>query len=65
MKGTGVSPEDCRYLEISEGKNLTDPLIKYIAEECYCIDPQSSTRLDICKLGNDAGIIGAASLYTL
>lgn len=24
MKGTGVSPEDCRYLEISEGKNLTE-----------------------------------------
>ena len=48
-----------------EGKNLTDPLIKYIAEECYCIDPNSSTKLDICKLGNDAGIIGAAYLYTL
>ncbi len=48
-----------------EGSNLTDPLLKYIAEECYCIDPTSSTKLDICKLGNDAGIIGAASLYTL
>ena len=48
-----------------EGKNLTDPLLKYIADECYCIDPNSSTKLDICKLGNDAGIIGAASLYTL
>ncbi len=48
-----------------EGKNLTDPLLKYITEECYCIDPESSTKLDICKLGNDAGIIGAASLYTL
>lgn len=48
-----------------EGKNLTDPLIKYVAKECYCIDPNSSTKLDICKLGNDAGIIGAAYLYTL
>ncbi len=48
-----------------EGKNLTDPLLRYIADECYCIDPNSSTKLDICKLGNDAGIIGAASLYTL
>ena len=48
-----------------EGKNLTEPLLKYITEECYCIDPHSSTKLDICKLGNDAGIIGAAYLYTL
>ncbi|MBP3854963.1 MAG: ROK family protein [Ruminiclostridium sp.] len=48
-----------------EGKNLTDPIIKYIADECYCIDPDSSTKLGICKLGNDAGIIGAAYLYTL
>ena len=48
-----------------EGTNLTDPLLKYISEECYCIDPNSSTKLGICKLGNDAGIIGAASLYTL
>ena len=48
-----------------EGSNLTDPLLKYIADECYCIDPESSTKLGICKLGNDAGIIGAASLYTL
>ncbi|MBO6302138.1 MAG: ROK family protein [Ruminiclostridium sp.] len=48
-----------------EGSNLTDPLKKYVAKECYCIDPNSSTKLDICKLGNDAGIIGAAYLYTL
>ncbi|MGN0589729.1 MAG: ROK family protein, partial [Ruminiclostridium sp.] len=48
-----------------EGENLTKPLIEYIARESYCIDPNSSTKLDICKLGNDAGIIGAAYLYTL
>lgn len=48
-----------------EGTNLTDPLVKYIADECYCIDPNCSTKLGICKLGNDAGIIGAAYLYTL
>ena len=40
-------------------------LLKYIADECYCISPESSTKLGICKLGNDAGIIGAAYLYTL
>ena len=48
-----------------EGKNLTDPLLEYISKECSCIDPRNSTKLDICKLGNDAGIIGAAYLYTL
>lgn len=48
-----------------EGENLTKPLLEYIAKESYCIDPNSSTKLDIAKLGNDAGIIGAAYLYTL
>ncbi len=48
-----------------EGENLTKPLIEYITKESYCIDPNCSTKLDIAKLGNDAGIIGAAYLYTL
>lgn len=48
-----------------EGENLTKPLLEYIARESYCIDPNCSTKLDIAKLGNDAGIIGAAYLYTL
>ncbi len=48
-----------------EGENLTNPLLEYIARESYCIDPNCSTKLDIAKLGNDAGIIGAAYLYTL
>ncbi len=48
-----------------EGENLTKPLEEYIARESYCIDPERSTKLDIAKLGNDAGIIGAAFLYTL
>lgn len=48
-----------------EGENLTLPLRKIIEEESYCIDPNRSTKLDIAKLGNDAGIIGAAYLYTL
>ena len=48
-----------------EGENLTRPLEEFIKRECYCIDPSRSTRLDIAKLGNDAGIIGAAYLYTI
>ena len=48
-----------------EGDNLTKPLEKIIAEESYCVDPKQSTKLGICQLGNDAGIIGAAFLYTL
>lgn len=48
-----------------EGENLTRPLEEFIRRESYCIDPSRSTKLDIAKLGNDAGIIGAAFLYTL
>lgn len=48
-----------------EGENLTKPLDEYIERESYCIDPKRSTKLGIAKLGNDAGIIGAAYLYTL
>ncbi len=48
-----------------EGENLTKPLNEFIKRESYCIDPARSTKLDICKLGNDAGIIGAAYLYTI
>ncbi len=48
-----------------EGENLTKPLEEFIKRESYCIDPNRSTKLDIAKLGNDAGIIGAAYLYTI
>lgn len=48
-----------------EGDNLTVPLKKIIEEEEYCIDINAATKLDICKLGNDAGIIGAAFLGKL
>lgn len=48
-----------------ERENLTRPLEEIIKRDSYCIDPNRSTRLDICKLGNDAGIIGAAFLYTI
>ena len=48
-----------------EGDNLIKPLKEIIAREAYCIDPAYSTKFDICSLGNDAGIIGAAFLYRL
>ena len=48
-----------------EGENLTKPLEEFIKRESYCIDPNRSTKLDIAKLGIDAGIIGAAYLYTI
>ena len=48
-----------------EGDNLTVPLKEIIKREEYCIDENNATVLDICKLGNDAGIIGAAFLCRL
>ena len=48
-----------------EGENLTEPLSEIIKRDSYCIDAERVTKLDICKLGNDAGIIGAAFLYTI
>lgn len=48
-----------------EGENLTKPLEEIIKRDAYCIDPDCSTKLDIAKLGNDAGIIGAAYLCNL
>ena len=48
-----------------EGENLTKPLCEIISRDSYCIDEKQSTKLDVCKLGNDAGIIGAAFLYSI
>ncbi len=48
-----------------EGENLTKPLEAIIARDSYSVDPERSTKLAIAQLGNDAGIIGAAFLYTL
>ncbi len=48
-----------------EGENLTKPLYDFINRESYCVDADKVTKLDIYKLGNDAGIIGAAFLYSL
>ncbi|MCH5196080.1 MAG: ROK family protein [Oscillospiraceae bacterium] len=48
-----------------EGEALTKPLSEIIKRESYCIDADKTTKLDICQLENDAGIIGAAYLYTI
>ena len=48
-----------------EGQALIDMLQPYVATESYgaeTIDPAKTTKLCIAKLGNDAGIIGAAVL---
>lgn len=45
-----------------EGENLTKPLREIIARECYCIDEKLLPKIDVCTLGNAAGIIGAAFL---
>ena len=45
-----------------EGDNLVKPLEEIIARDCYCIDEKLLPKLGICKLGNGAGIIGAAFL---
>lgn len=48
-----------------EGDNLVKPLRKIIARDSYCIDEKLLPKLDICTLGNGAGIIGAAFLCRL
>lgn len=46
----------------NEKDNLLDPLIPLIREEQYGTGLVTNTRIVIAKLGNDAGIIGAATL---
>ncbi|MCH5323838.1 MAG: ROK family glucokinase [Eubacterium sp.] len=48
-----------------EGDYLIKPLEEIIKRESYCINPERSTVLATAKLGNDAGIVGAANLYRL
>ena len=45
-----------------EGDYLLTPLKKRVFEEVYTKDREPKTKLVIAALGNDAGIIGAASL---
>lgn len=45
-----------------EGENLTRPLAEIVNREQYTRDREVKTRIMTAKLGNDAGIIGAAAL---
>lgn len=45
-----------------EGENLTRPLAKIVDREQYTRDHAVKTKVLTAKLGNDAGIIGAAAL---
>ena len=47
-----------------EGDYLLDPVRKYAAENSYGINIKKP-KIIAAKLGNDAGIIGAAMLWTL
>ena len=48
-----------------EGDYLTRPLEAIIARESYKVSPDMATKLGVARLGNDAGIIGAAFLYQM
>ena len=45
-----------------EGENLTRPLAEIVDREQYTHDREVKTKILAAKLGNDAGIIGAAAL---
>ncbi len=49
----------------NEGDNLLVPLKKQIAENIYSKNSEKNTQIEICSLGNDAGIIGAAMLFRM
>lgn len=44
----------------NEGETLLAPLREIVAREVYSRNNKKNTEILICKLGNDAGIIGAA-----
>ncbi len=46
----------------NEGARLLDPLKELVARDIYSKNSAKNTEICICKLGNDAGIIGAAML---
>ena len=45
-----------------EGENLLKPLKEIVYKEVYNREPVPNTKIVIAKMGNDAGIIGAAML---
>ena len=49
----------------NEGDNLLKPLKKEVANQIYSKNSKKNTEICLCKLGNDAGIIGAAMLGRL
>jgi glucokinase len=46
----------------NEGDNLLVPLKQQVAEQVFSRNSAKNTEIAVCKLGNDAGIIGAAFL---
>ena len=46
----------------NEGEYLTKPLLEKVFKETYTKEGTPQTEIKIAKLGNDAGIIGAAVL---
>lgn len=48
-----------------EGETILAPLREIVNREAYCKNPEENTKIAAATLGNDAGIIGAASLYRL
>lgn len=56
---------DCVLLSggvCNQGDNLTVPLQKFVAENCFAGEKSAVPRIGIATLGNLAGIIGAAAL---
>ena len=49
----------------NEGETLLRPLRRYVESERYSIYSDVQTKLVKAELGNDAGVIGAAILYTV
>lgn len=47
----------------AQGENLIAPLRKYVAEHIFAKDTTPPVDVLQAKLGNDAGVIGAASLF--
>lgn len=47
----------------NEGDILLEPLKKAVAEQIYSKNSTRNTEITVCRLGNDAGIIGAAMLH--
>lgn len=46
----------------NEGDNLVEPLKKLVEANIYSKNSKKNTKIAVCRLGNDAGIIGAALL---